>query len=269
MSILLRLANRMILSNTRHEIDPEARGRVAIPCGHDEIEAWTVSKHAAAAPQSGDTRQPQLFLLKFPGTGGRAERGGPHPGELLGLASYEVWTINPPGYGTSVGAACVKKMPATCDAAWSAISERAAGKPVLVTGNSLGGMYALYVAARYPVAGVFLRNPAPVHELIRGEYSWWNFGLAARWIGAQVPDEMNSISNARRCSAPAFFVMSENDRTVPPKYQQQIVDNYGGKTTTFTLCDAEHHTPVSEKQADNYRASVACWREAIEPGVFN
>ena len=106
MSIWLRIANRMILDNSRDYVDPEERVRVPITAGDDEFEAWLWKSEY----------EPDLFVLKFPGTGGRAERGGPHPAEVILPERHEVWTINPPGYGTSEGSACITKMAATCEA---------------------------------------------------------------------------------------------------------------------------------------------------------
>lgn len=248
MSIRLRLANRLILSNTQHPIDPENRERVAIPCGSDEMEAWVVQKGT----------QPEVVCLKFPGTGGRAEHAGPHPCELIS-DQYSVWTINPPGYGTSTGNACVKKMIATCDNAWKAIQHKADGRPILVSGNSLGCMYALYIAARFKVAGLFLRNPAPVHQLIKGKHSWWNAGFAYRHIASQVPAEMDAVQNAQHCQTPLFFLTSAMDRTVPPNIQEQVFDQYAGKKTKFTIPDADHHHPVPEPLVEEYLTAVKTW----------
>jgi pimeloyl-ACP methyl ester carboxylesterase len=252
MSLTLRLANRLILCDTRHYIDPEDRTRVVIPGRGDKIEAWIINAEA----------EPDFFCLKFPGTGGRAERAGPHPCEVL-TGNFEVWAINPPGYGTSSGRACVRKMIETCESAWAAIEKRAAGRPVIVTGNSLGGMYALFVAARFPVSGVLLRNPAPVHQLIRGKYSWWNAGLASRLVGSHVPQAMDAVVNARNCSAHALFVISERDRMVPRKYQNMIIDQYGGPSSQFLIRGADHHHPVPQEILQSYQASLAEWGQSL------
>lgn len=252
MPLRLRLANRLILCDTQHPIDPEQRRREVIPCGDDQMEAWVF--------QYG--KSPDIVCLKFPGTGGRAEQAGPHPCEIIS-SEFEVWTINPPGYGSSTGQACVSKMVATSEAAWLAVEKRAAGRPIVVTGNSLGCMYALYVASRYPVAGMLLRNPAPVHQLIKGEYSWWNAGLAARFIASQVPQAMDAVANARLCKAPALFVMSGADRRVPVQYQKMVIDQYQGPHATFLVPGADHDHPIPEALVDDYVQSVKAWKSRL------
>lgn len=253
MSIRLRLANRLILSNTQHALDPQNRERVAIPCGSDEIEAWVVQKGT----------RPKVMCLKFPGTGGRAELAGPHPCEVIS-DTFSAWTINPPGYGTSTGNACVKKMVATCENAWQAIQQKADKCPIVVCGNSLGCMYALYVASRFKVAGLFLRNPAPVHQLIKAKHSWWNAGFAYRHIASQVPLTMDAVQNAQQCTTPLFLLMSELDRRVPPNVQEQVFDQYAGRKFRFTIPGADHDHPVPEPLIEAYLSAVKTWVDELD-----
>ena len=249
---LLKLANRLILANSDHWIDPESRRRVAIPCGDEQMEAWVIES----------VESPELFCLKFPGTGGRAERAGPHPAKFLSPDRFETWTINPPGYGVDNGTACVSKMPTVCHAAWDAISQKANGRPIVVTGNSLGCLYALNVAANFPVAALTLRNPAPVHQLIRGRYSWWNLGLAGL-VARQVPSNMNAVSNGKKCSAACLMITSDSDRVVPPKYQDMVADAYNGPLIRFVLQDADHATSVPEEQLADYKVALQQWQQLI------
>ena len=195
------LADRMIFEATQHPIDPEDRLRRPIDFDGGTFESWIISNIDS------DSSQEPIFVLKFPGTGGRAERGGPHPLDIIQPENHEVWTINLPGYGTSEGKPSLKTVKDAFDSAWLEFSERAGSHRKLVVGNSLGCMYALYVAACYPVDGIFVRNPVPLKELIIGRYSWWNFGIGTRQVANQVPKAMDSIANAGRCQAPALFVM--------------------------------------------------------------
>ncbi|MCP4165264.1 MAG: hypothetical protein GY759_05135, partial [Chloroflexi bacterium] len=103
------------------------------------------------------------------------------------------------------------------------------------------------------------RNPAPVHQLIKGEYSWWNAGLAARFIASQVPQAMDAVANARLCKAPALFVMSGADRRVPVQYQQMVIDQYQGPHTIFLVPGADHHHPIPEALVDDYVQAVKAW----------
>ena len=76
-------------------IDPEDRQRRWIDTESGGVEAWTVRT------ADRDRSKVDLLAIKFPGTGGRAERGGPHPFELWRDLNVEIWTINHAGYGGS------------------------------------------------------------------------------------------------------------------------------------------------------------------------
>lgn len=257
MSIWLRLANRLILEDSRDPIDPEQRRRETIELPTGLMEAWVFDSNKAR------NGAPNLFALKFPGAGGRAERGGSHPCEVLSPNDHQVWTINPPGYGGSEGTASVKNMPHVSSGSWKAIAESAGDAPTIVCSSSLGGVYAMYVAAEFPVAGVFMRNPPPLHQMIRGRYSWWNFGLLTGKVVDQIPSEMDVIANAKKATAPLFMVTCDDDRIVPPKYQQMICDAYGGPITKFEIAGGRHHTPVPEEQAQDYCRAIAEWGKTV------
>ena len=144
MSFWLRIADKMILDQSRDPIDPEDRRRATIEVSSGKMEAWIWSEC------SGAEEQPSFLALKFPGAGGRAERGGPHPCDIFRDSPFDVWTINPPGYGGSDGQASVAHMVETAECAWQAIKLAADSAPVIVVGNSLGCLYAPVCGSQAP-----------------------------------------------------------------------------------------------------------------------
>jgi pimeloyl-ACP methyl ester carboxylesterase len=140
----------------------------------------------------------------------------------------------------------------------------AGDKPILVTGNSIGTTCALYLAARRPMAGLLLRNPPPLKQLIIGEYGWWNLSLGARVVAAGVPRELDSIANAARAKVPAVILTSGKDHVVPPAYQQRIIDAYAGAKRIVRDAEADHSTPLSPEIERDYLAALE-WleREAL------
>ena len=156
--MLAKIADKLILQPTRDPIDPENRQRQWIETETGGVEAWTVRSTADRVNKL------DVLAIKFPGTGGRAERGGPHPFELWPELTAEVWTINHAGYGGSAGDASMQNLAATCDRVWSHLASRNPGMPIVLIGNSLGCLSALYLSARHEAAGLYLRNPVPIHE---------------------------------------------------------------------------------------------------------
>jgi pimeloyl-ACP methyl ester carboxylesterase len=258
MKILTLIADRLILQPTTHYIDPEALQRRAIATPTGEVEAWI------ARPVSDSPGSTKVLLLKFPGTGGRAERSGLHPSEAWAGISCESWTINHRGYGGSPGPATIQNFTETCDSVWSAVYETFPDHKIVVYGNSLGCLSALYLSARFPVAAAYLRNPPPLAQMIatRPRYTWWNFGMS-RLIANQVPDALNAIENARRSTCPALFVQSELDRLIPTSYQEMVIRQFGGEVHKLVLRGADHNHRANEDQLDEYEAAVRWLGEQI------
>jgi pimeloyl-ACP methyl ester carboxylesterase len=191
-----RLADRLILCPTRGPLDTEGKIRREVEFAGGALELWNPHGRELA-PGAAD-----LYILKFGGTASRAERATPHPAEAWEDLNSEVWAVNPPGYGGSPGGATLRLLAAAAEAAYLHLRGRALQRPILVTGNSLGTAYALYVAAKHRVDGLILRNPPPLRQMIVGRYGWWNGFLGAMLIAAQTPRELDSIANAAYAERP-------------------------------------------------------------------
>lgn len=76
-------------------------------------------------------------------------------------------------------------------------------------------------------------------------------------VSSQIPAELDSIANARACSAPAIFLLAERDRTIPPPHQLRIMDAYGGAKQMILQRGADHFVPLS-------KADEALLQDAID-----
>jgi pimeloyl-ACP methyl ester carboxylesterase len=177
-----------------------------------------------------------------------------------------MWTVNPPGYGGSSGAASLQALAACAEAVYEHLQTVAAGRAVVLSGASLGCVSALYLAARRPISGVVLRNPPALREVIHGRFGWWNLQLITRPIARQVPHDLCAIENARRSRAPAVFLLAMQDRIVPPRYQQAIHEAYGGESTIVQLHEADHATPLTDEQQCRFRNALL-WLEQKLPSA--
>lgn len=262
--MLSRLADRLILCPTTHPIDPENRQRHLVDTSNGQIECWIYSPDDKSSTDDHPVDDSlEVVGIKFPGTGGRAERGGPHPFELWDAKRFRVWTVNPCGYGGSEGEPALHSTMETCQSVFETVARLHSGVPVVLMGNSLGCASALFLAARNEVAGVFLRNPVPLHQMIshRPRYNWWNFG-SARFLARAIPSELDAVANAALSKSPAFFVRSANDRVVPAKYQQWVYEQYGGPKQQFVVDDADHHHPIPDSQHSDYIRQVKTLQES-------
>lgn len=246
------LADHVILDPTRHQINATERKpfRLAYDDGH--LELWAQRSEAGEGKDSGP------FVLKFPGTGSRAEDT-----ESLALQCWEdrdvtLWCVNPPGYGNSSGRASLRHIPTMAMAAVSRIRTVADGRPIVAEGFSLGCVAALFLAAQGEVDGLLLRNPPPLREVVHHRTGWWSLGLLPALIVPGISEAIDCIRNAAACKVPALFITSLRDRIVPAKCQYRIVDAYSGPHQVLEQPDGGHGTPLSETEMLRLK-NIADW----------
>ena len=86
------------------------------------------------------TLEPEAYLVKFSGTGGRAERSSIHPVDLATDVRFEVWCVNPPGYGNSAGPARMRHFAAAADAVIEIIAAAQSSRDEPLVWRPLGWM---------------------------------------------------------------------------------------------------------------------------------
>jgi alpha-beta hydrolase superfamily lysophospholipase len=250
--MLKRLADRLVLKPSTHPIESLNSVRSSFRFGKGELEIWVDRvKPSNVGPNTG-----KLLLIKFPGTGGRAERASTHPAECWG-GDTVTWTINPMGYGGSTGPATLQRYPDMIQAIGQRATNKEPDRRIVVSGNSLGGMSALALASNFDVAGLLLRNPAPVHQLIgqRTRYVLPTFGTS-KLVAAAIPDFLNCVTNAANCKCPCWMVTCEEDQVVPFNFQSMVWENLPGPKNRFLIPNAKHETPVPQELANQYVAWI-------------
>lgn len=258
MNLRQKIADRLILQASTNRVDAGDLTRRAIETPSGKVEAW------AAFPENDPTAPTNTLLLKFPGTGGRAERSSSHPSEFWNNLKCASWTINHRGYGQSDGPPSIQNFVETCESVWSKAEQLFPDHRIVLYGNSLGCLSALYLSSRRRAFGLYLRNPPPLAELIskRLRYNWWNFGMA-RLIAKQIPGCLNPQENAQQSHCPTLLVQSECDSLVPARFQNLIADSYAGELKKIVLKGADHGSPVPEHQFEEYINSVQWLGEQI------
>lgn len=258
--------DRLILFPSRERIDLPGITRVEVPAGGGVVEVWTARSHGALRKG-----EPAAFVLEFIGNASRAEWMAAAVAQEWGAKPVEVWAVNYPGYGGSTGPARLKSIPPAALAAYDALARRANGRPVFVQGESLGSTAALHVAANRPVRGLVLYNPPPLRSMILGRFGWWNLWLIAGPVARSVPAELDSLRNGPKVKAPAAFVLAARDTVVPPRYQQKVVDAFGGQKRLIRYADAGHNDPISGDAAQELAAAQEwIWNQAMpaSPGTL-
>ncbi len=247
MSFISWLADRILLQPTRHRLHAPQSRPLLFSYGNGQLEVWV---HRVGPDV---LKAPDLYLLEFPGTASRAEHSTDFIEDCWSQRCVEIWSVNPPGYGSSSGTASLKKLPAMAERALQEVRKVAGDTPVIAAGGSLGSVSALYLAAYHQVEGVMVQNAPALRELILAQSGWWHFKWLTRMIADQIPRELDSISNAQRATAPVIFVTAQQDRIVPAHNQRQIIESYNGSLKQLSMPDADHDTPLTEDDLERLR----------------
>src|SRR5687768_10404567 len=252
-------ADRLILYPSTDPLYVRGTSRLEVPAqGRKPVEVWTARSSGAAG------REPEAFALEFVGNASRAEYMAAAAAGEWGSRPVEVWAVNYPGYGGSPGPARLADIPPAALAAYDALRERAGGRPVFVTGQSLGTTAALHVAANRPVAGMALWSPPPLRDMILKRFGWWNLWLVAGPIAMQVPEDLNSLRNARKVTAPGVFIVTGQDSVVPLSYQAKVSDAYAGPKQFIRLPESEHNAILKGASMREYDAALDwLWSQAV------
>ncbi len=243
------VTSRVLLYPSRDEVDLGGAERVMI--AHETGAIETIR-----AKSPGATREAaRAIVLRFYGNADRADRWP--SGEAAGFGAWpvEVWGVNYPGFGRSEGSTSLAGVARAADVAFAEAAKR--GLPIFAMGTSMGTTAALHLASapdHAKLRGLFLQNPPPLAQLIRGRFGWWNLWLLAGPISWGVPSSLDSLANARRASVPLVMLSSERDEVVPFPYQTEVYDAYAGAKARIVVPGIGHNDPVPSETWTQVRA---------------
>jgi hypothetical protein len=249
-------ANQMLLFPTTYPIPVDHGARRKVPLSENRtVDVWTARASDA---------EPKAFVLRFCGNGERAEYALPTELEEWAGLPVEIWAVNYPGFGASTGPATLAGVPAAAVAVFGHVRAQHPQSPILVSGFSMGTTAALYLAANRPVAGLLLRSPPPLRQLIMGRYGWWNLWLLAGPVALQVPAQLDSIANAKQCNVPAVFLITARDTVIPADYQRKVAGAYAGPKQVVTAAEGNHNDPLTRSSQRAIRAQIEwLWTSTI------
>lgn len=260
--VFAHLTDRVVLIPTTHRINLPGIRPTTLPFRDGQIELWI--GRDTNRDRAWDDVVPKAIVLEFTGNGTRAEEIADDAAVKFRPHPVEVWAMNYPGYGQSSGPARLEKIAPAATLAFDTIRARYPEMPIFVSGNSLGTAAALHVAANRDVAGVVLINPPPLRQLIRGHFGWWNLWLLSTPVSFGIPADLDSISNARRCTAPAIILTSTRDEIVPHRYQMKVADAYAGPKSVQQR-DAMHNDVLEQADSKWMREQIdQIWKERID-----
>lgn len=237
-------ANWLVLGENHQTIDPHGARQQIVRVDGRAVECWIARSPGAK------NREPVAFSLMCTGKGDRVDRWITAVADAWGDKPVEVWGMNYPGSGASDGPVRLKWVTPSALGVFDAIQKVAGSRPIFAQGASFGTAVVLSVAAHRPVAGMIIHNPPPLRQLIVGNYGWWNLWILALPVSMQIPDELDSVVNAGKTSAPCVFILSEADEVIPPQYHQLVVDAYSSPKRIIRMPGASHDSGLPREASE-------------------
>jgi len=258
-AIRRHLLDRFVLRPSRHPLDPAPGERVLIR-SNGAIDEYFQQRPACGGVPSDHPDPPELLVIKFPGTSGRAERASAWPSGFLPGVDTLVCTWNAPGYGRSSGRASLSVIPrrAVGFAARLIDHHQSSGRPIWLVANSLGCATAAYLAScgRFHVDGLILRNPPPLIETVKQVARRYPFGHLTDAIAESLPPEMDLSLTAPKVTVPTVLLQSEHDQLVPPILQRGVFEALAGRKQLVILKGIGHDGAPTEEHAGDLAAAV-------------
>lgn len=265
-----QLFDRCVLRPSRTPIDFGDKQRIVFAAGGYELETFFQSN--VSADLGG--QNPDLLVIKFPGTAGRAERATRFPMDFLPDVRASLWTWNPPGYGGSSGRASLRRIAEAATIVCEKIMERCRARTVWLCGNSLGCATSMHVAssARFRElassgsVGLLQRNPPALKEVFRRVANQYPLGSLTHPWAETLPESMNTLVSATELDVPAVFMHSELDELVPLPLQERIVANYSGPAKSIVLSGLGHGGVATDEHQTLIAESIQwLWDQTREP----
>ena len=246
--------------------------RDPLDCGTQQRMELTANDKRSSISFNGLVHRNQphdLVVLKFPGTGGRAERSSAFPGSMLDGVSGLVLTWNPPGYGRSSGRASLSRIAEAADVFFAEVLDRHASKIqssgfAATASGATSRCQSLRPTTRNQVDGLVLRNPPPLIPVVkRVALQTIRLGKFIKPIAESLVHDMNAELTSPLVSAPAVFLKSMSDSLVPPKLQDRLIDLYGGQSQVVAMEGLEHDgIPDDEHELQIQRSIAWLWQQS-------
>ena len=142
------------------------------------------------------------------------------------------------GYGSSTGKASQKAIFSDALALYDRVKEKHAR--ISIGGRSLGTGVAVYVASQREVSKLALITPySSIADVAQGRYPMYSASLLLK-------DTYDSLSFVPRIKAKTFIVLAQNDKVIPRKYSQKLIDAFKKEQLKVDTIQHRGHNDISD-----------------------
>lgn len=243
--------------DAKHVKDLSAAGRIEevrleTPDGY-KLHGWL------KRPEHWTPGKPHPLVIVYAGIGQEVSEYVPHVASLHKVNGEWGWLmINYRGFGLSQGSPSERTVLSDAKMVydWAKARPDIDGGSIVVLGRSLGSYVAIAVAAARKVRAAILATPFDSAAAL-GEERF--YGLPIGWL---VQGRYNPSLMAPSVSAPALFVLAENDTVTPVKNGLALAKRWGGIAKTVLLAGAGHR---GVEARDEYWNQIGSFLAALDP----
>lgn len=203
--------------------------------------------------------KPHPLVIVYAGIGQEVSEYVPRVAGINESNGHWGWLmINYRGFGLSQGSPSERTVLADAKLIfdWAKARPDIDGANIVVLGRSLGSYVAIAVAAARKVRAAILATPFDSAAALGEQHS---FGLPLAWL---VQGRYNPSLMAPSVSAPALFVLAENDTVTPVKNGLALAKRWGGLARTVLLAGAGHR---GVEDRDEYWTQIGSFLAALDP----
>lgn len=217
------------------------------------LERWTNSAGQCIGLKRPSPKQPaEGSVMVMYGNGSTAVGSGRYADAIQGVAAFDVFILEYPGYEDRPGSPSQKSLFDAADEAFHLLPD---DHPIFFVGESLGTGVASFLAGTYPdrITGVILISPFnSLADVAQHHYPM----LPVRWL---LTDRFPSEKYLQNYQGKLGVTVDGKDTVVPKKFSVRLYDSYAGPKKLWEVPDGEH-CQIPEPSAEFWKQVIAFWQ---------
>ena len=225
-----------------------------------EVEGATLACHLESAPPDVGT------LVHFHGNGEVVADYLPDFARALTATGWNLFLAEYRGYGSSTGTPGLRVMLDDVEGIFTALGKSAS--ELVVYGRSVGSIYAIEFANRYPgIAGLVLESGiADVLERIRLRVIPEELGVTETQLATAVAGCLDHRAKLGRYEGPTLVIHARDDDLVGPSHGRRLHEWSGADPENLVLFERGGHNGVVSVNWTAYLATLQGFLDGIEVG---